>query len=118
MTRYTHFLVAVGLTLTALSAAVLAQTTDVRGLDFRTYLSLQRGMTEGQVLSIAGKPDVLANQGVVISGQSSTQEIRGPERTVLAVITYTYLPTAADPYTTTITLVGGRVTEIQRDRKF
>ena len=104
--------IAVGLTLTALSAPVLAQTTGARGLDFRSYLSLQRGMTEGQVLSIAGEPDMLANQGVVIVGQSSW----GWERAVLPVITYTYLPTAADPFTTTIRLVGGRVTEIQRDK--
>jgi hypothetical protein len=32
--------------------------------------------------------------------------------------TYTYLPTPGDPFTTTITLVGGRVSEIERVRKF
>jgi hypothetical protein len=32
--------------------------------------------------------------------------------------TYTYLPTSADPFTTIITLVGGRVSEIERIRKF
>jgi hypothetical protein len=32
--------------------------------------------------------------------------------------TWTYFPTSADPFTTTITLVGGRVAEIERIRKF
>lgn len=101
--------IATGLALALLSSAVLAQAP--RGLDFRTYLSIQRGMTEGQVLSIAGAPDMQADQGVVFSAQ-------GHARSALAVRTYTYLPTTADPQTTTITLVGGRVTEIRRDRKF
>jgi hypothetical protein len=35
-----------------------------------------------------------------------------------AMRTYTYLPTSADPFTTTVTLVGGRVSEIERIRKF
>lgn len=32
--------------------------------------------------------------------------------------TYTYLPTPADPFTTTIRLVGGWVDEFERVRKF
>ena len=36
----------------------------------------------------------------------------------LVMKTYTYLPTPADPFITTITLVGGRVSEIERIRKF
>jgi hypothetical protein len=32
--------------------------------------------------------------------------------------TYTYLPTSGDPFTTTITLIGGRVSEMERIRKF
>jgi hypothetical protein len=110
MTR--HPLISIGLALALFPAAVLAQAP--RGLDFRTYLSIQRGMAEGQVLSIAGQPDVLDDQGVVFSNQGSTQ----PGRTALAAKTYTYLPTAADPYSTTITFVGGQLTEIQRDGKF
>jgi len=101
-----RFLIVIGLGLVSLSADVLAQANEVRGLDFRTYLSIQRGMTEGQLLSIAGNPDLLADQGFVASDSNAT----------LAVKTYTYLPTPADPYTTTITLTGGTVTEIQRDR--
>lgn len=109
MTRHPSFSIASGLALALLSAAVLAQAP--RGLDFRTYLSLQRGMSEGEVLAIAGSPDMQADQGVVFSAQ-------GPARSALAVRTYTYLPTTAEPHTTTITFAGGRVTEIRRDRKF
>ena len=107
--RHARLVVAIALSLASASASVFAQTSEVRGLDFRTYLSLQRGMTEGQVLSIAGAPDLQADQGAVI---------RGSERAALALKTYTYLPTTADPYVTTVTLVGGQVTDIQRDRKF
>jgi hypothetical protein len=108
-----HPLISIGLALALCSAAVLAQAP--RGLDFRTYLSLQRGMTEGEALAIAGPPDMQADQGVVFSARSPAQ---GHGRSALAVRTYTYLPTTADPQTTTITFVGSRVSEIRRDRKF
>ncbi|SRR6266508_1173277 len=103
-----RFLIVIGLGLVSLSADVLAQANEVRGLDFRTYLSIQRGMTEGQLLGIAGNPDLLADQGFVVSDPN----------TQLAIKTYTYLPNSADPYTTTITLVGGKVAKIERERKF
>jgi len=109
-----HPLISIGLALALCSAAVLAQAP--RGLDFRSYLSIQRGMTEGQVLSIAGPPDLQADQGVAISNQSSTRD-RAAARTALAAKTYTYLPTEADPYATTIMFVGGQLTEIHRDGK-
>ena len=69
-----------------------------RGLSFRDYISLRRGMTEGELLGIAGAPDLQARQH--------------------SFATYTYMPTPADPFTTTITLVRGRVSEIERTRKF
>lgn len=69
-----------------------------RGLDFRKYVSIQRGMTLGEMTGIAGAPDVVYR-----------------ERDFM---TYTYLPTVPDPFTTTITLVRGRVSEIERVRKF
>ena len=72
-------------------------------------------MAEGEVVSIAGVPDMLVDQGVV--ERSATRKTE-PERKVLAVRTYTYLPTEADPFTTTITLVGGRVTDIRRVQRF
>lgn len=107
MNRHASLSVAAGLALALVSAAILAQAP--RGLDFSSYLSLKRGMTEGEVLAIAGAPDAQAEEGAVALGRG---------RTALRVRTYTYLPTGADPHTTTITLVGGRATEIRRDRKF
>ena len=93
----------------------------VRGLDFRKYVSIQRGMTEGELLGIAGEPDLIAHQGAAISAPTTVQtgrHLRGGGRAVLGMSSYTYLPTPADPFTTTITLVGGRVSEIERVRKF
>jgi hypothetical protein len=69
-----------------------------RGLDFRSYVSLYSGMSEGELLGIAGAPDLLRHNRTVD--------------------TYTYMPTPADSFTTTITLVRGRVAEIDRVRKF
>lgn len=39
-------------------------------------------------------------------------------RTALDVRTYTCLPTAAEPHTTTIKVVGGKGTEIDRVRRY
>ena len=82
----------------------------VRGLEFRKYISIQRGMSEGEVLGIAGEPDFIADQG--------TTPVSRRGRGGFEVRTWTYLPTSADPFTTTITLVGGRVGEVERVRKF
>lgn len=68
------------------------------GLDFRKYISIQRGMSEGELVAIAGAPDLLFRD--------------------FSFRTYTWLPTPADPFTTTVTIVGGRVSEIERVRKF
>ena len=92
-----------------------------RGLDFRKYLSIQRGITEGELLGIAGEPDLKADQGVAISAPITVQGSRNlvtAARAGLVMKTYTYMPTPADPFTTTVTLVGGRVSEIDRIRKF
>jgi len=69
-----------------------------RGLDFRRYISLYRGMTEGELLGVAGSPDLMFRDW--------------------GWVTYTYLPIPGDPFTTTIRVVGGRVNEIDRVRKF
>ena len=92
-----------------------------RGLEFRKYVSIQRGMTEGELLGIAGEPDLRADQGVAITAPTTVQmgrNVTGAARAGLSLTTYTYMPTPADPFTTTITLVGGRVSEIERNRKF
>ena len=68
------------------------------GLDFRKYISIRRGMSEGEFIGIAGAPDLMFRDR--------------------SLKTYTYLPTPGDPFTTTITLVSGRVHEVERIRKF
>lgn len=70
-----------------------------RGLDFRNYLSLHRGMSEGELLTIAGPADLVFSD-------------------VFADKRYTYLPTPVNPFTTTVTVIGGRINHIERVRKF
>ena len=98
-----------------------AEARRVRGLEFRKYLSIERGMTEGELLGIAGEPDLKADQGIALSAPINVHGSRNlftASRAGLIVKTYTYLPISGDPFTTTITLVGGRVSEIERIRKF
>jgi hypothetical protein len=92
-----------------------------RGLEFRKYLSIQRGMSEGELLGIAGEPDLKADHGVAIAAPTTVQigrHVSGAARTGLIMVTYTYMPTPGDPFTTTITLIGGRVDDVERVRKF
>ena len=92
-----------------------------RGLEFRKYISIQRGMTEGELLGIAGEPDLKADQGIAFAAPATVQTGRNLStgaRAGLSLKTYTYMPVSGDPFTTTITLVGGRVDEIERVRKF
>lgn len=70
-----------------------------KGLDFRKYVAIHRGMTEGEFITIAGEPDLLLWDS-------------GP------VKTYTYFPTPGDPFTTTVVLRHGRISDIERVRKF
>jgi Domain of unknown function (DUF4124) len=70
-----------------------------KGLDFRKYVTIHRGMSEGEFITVAGEPDLLLWDS-------------GP------VKTYTYFPTPGDPFTTTVVLRHGRVNEIERVRKF
>jgi hypothetical protein len=69
------------------------------GLEFRNYIRISRGMTEGEMLGIAGTPDLAV-------------------RDDWAIRTYTYMPTVSDPFTTTISIVNGRVSGLERARKF
>ena len=92
-----------------------------RGLEFSRYVSIQRGMTQGELLGIAGEPDFMSDEGVAYTAPMTVQggrNLRVPARAGASLRTWTYLPTSADPFTTTITLVGGRVAEIERIRKF
>lgn len=70
-----------------------------RGLESRRYAAIRHGMSEAEFLEIAGKPDLLLLDS----------------RTVR---TYAYYPTAAHPSTTVVTLVHGRVSEVERLRPF
>ncbi len=105
----------------AAAARAAAAPKPVRGLEFRKYISIQRGMSEGELLGIAGEPDLKADQGIAIAAPTTVPVDRNlsvAAREGLRLMTYTYLPTPADPFTTTITLVGGRVSELERVRKF
>ncbi len=44
-----------------------------RGLEFRKYISIQRGITEGELLGIADEPDLKADQGIAISAPATVQ---------------------------------------------
>jgi predicted unusual protein kinase regulating ubiquinone biosynthesis (AarF/ABC1/UbiB family) len=56
-------------------------------------------MGEGEMLTYAGAPDLLFAD-------------------VFSDRTYIYLPTVADPFTTTVVIIGGRISGIERVRKF
>jgi hypothetical protein len=73
-----------------------------RGMEFDVYSRLQRGMTEGELLQRAGKPD--------------HESLDGLRRDI--VKTFYYFPTSSNPYTTVVTLRGGRIDEIDRVKKF
>lgn len=73
-----------------------------RGMEFDVYARLQRGMTEGELLQRAGRPD--------------HESLDGIRRDILK--TYYYFPTPGNPYTTVVTLRGGRIHEIDRIKKF
>lgn len=73
----------------------------VRGMEFDVYIRLQRGMTEGELLIRAGRPDYETVDNLVDF-----------------VKTYYYLPTVSNPFTTSVTIYGGRIAAIDRVKKF
>jgi len=85
----------------AVPYAAQSPTAVVRGMDFDTYIRLQGGMTEGELLLRAGRPD-----------HESLDSFRRD-----IVKTFYYLPTTANPYTTVVTLRGGRIFNIERIKK-
>ena len=92
-----------------------------RGLDFRSYLNIRKGMSEGELLGVAGQPDFSSDQGMAYDVPGSVQvdrNLRVSGSSAQRTVTWTYMPTPADPFTTTVTLIGGRVSEIDRARKF
>ncbi|MCW5603882.1 MAG: DUF4124 domain-containing protein [Burkholderiales bacterium] len=83
------------------AGAAPPQAAPVRGMDFDTYIRLQTGMTEGELILRAGKPD--------------HESVENARRDV--VKSFYYYPTAANPFVTVVTLRGGRIANIERTRK-
>lgn len=83
------------------AAAVAAAEAPVRGMGFDTYIRLQRGMSEGELILRAGKPD-----------HESVENFRHD-----IVKSYYYYPTLSDPFITVVTVRGGRVANIERTKK-
>jgi hypothetical protein len=90
------------LLLLLLFLAPLAHAVDesARGMAFEVYIRLEHGMTEGDLVLRAGKPDHQSNDNVREGLKS-----------------YYYYPTTANPYLTTITLRSGRIANIERVRR-
>ena len=85
-----------------LGAAPLPGSASVRGMEFDVFIRLQSGMTEGELLLRAGRPDY---EGL----ENLRHDI---------VKSYYYFPTVANPYTTVVTLRGGRIANLERIKKF
>jgi hypothetical protein len=91
----------------------------VRGLEFATFIKLSRGMTEGEILARTGMPDIQNFDGTHEFSAHAHPGAAGRRATTTHVLkTYTYLPTAADPFTTVVTFSGGRVANIERIKQF
>jgi len=105
----------------------------VRGMAFDVYIRLKVGMSEAELLQRAGPPDYESEAGVdtrsrviaqdsVVSDPVSGRPV--PQRSVVRselsqpVKVWYYLPTPADPFTTAVTLTGGRISGLDRDKKF
>lgn len=73
----------------------------LRGMDFDTFIRLQIGMTEGELLLRAGRPD-----------HESVDQMYYD-----VVKSYYYYPTAANPFITVVKVRGGRIVELERTRK-
>ena len=73
-----------------------------RGMEFDVYIRLQRGMTEGELWLRAGRPDHESLDGFGYG----------------IVKTLYYFPTVSNPFTTVVTLRGGRIHELDRIKKF
>jgi hypothetical protein len=73
----------------------------VRGMEFDTYIRLQTGMSEGELLVRAGRPD-----------HESIDNLGDYDRT------FYYFPTVANPYTTMVRLRSGRIVSLDRVKQF
>jgi len=71
-----------------------------RGMAFDVYIRLEHGMTEGELVLRAGKPD-----------EQSIDNVRE------GLKSFYYFPTTGNPFITTISLRSGRIFNIERVRK-
>lgn len=71
-----------------------------RGMAFATYIRLQVGMTEGELMLRAGPAD-----------QETIEDTRAVVKSLY------YYPTSSDPFLTVVTIRGGRVANLERNRK-
>jgi len=71
-----------------------------RGMPFEVYIRLEHGMTEGELVLRAGRPD-----------HQSLDNFREGQKS------FYYFPTLANPHLTTVTLRSGRIINIERVRK-
>ena len=81
-------------------AAGAAEDAAPRGMAFDVYIRLEHGMTEGELVLRAGKPD-----------HHAVDNIRE------GLKSYYYFPTSANPFLTTVMLRSGRIANIDRVRK-
>ena len=72
----------------------------VRGMEFDTYIRLQPGMSEGELLVRAGRPDHVA-----------IDNLGDYDRT------FYYFPTVGNPFTTVVRLRSGAIVSLERIRK-
>jgi hypothetical protein len=77
-----------------------AEDVAPRGMAFDVYIRLEHGMTEGELILREGKPD----------HQTADNRREGLK-------SYSYFPTSANPFLTTVTLRSGRIENIERVRK-
>jgi len=82
-------------------SAAAPAAAPVRGMDFDTFIRLQKGMTEGELVLRAGRPD-----------HESVENFRSD-----VVKSYYYYPTSSNPHITVVTLRRGRIVNIERERK-
>lgn len=73
----------------------------VRGMEFDTFIRLQTGMSEGELLVRAGRPD-----------HEAIENLADYDRT------FYYFPTVANPYTTMVRLRSGRIVSLDRVKQF
>jgi hypothetical protein len=119
--------------LLALAALAVSAAEPARGMAFDVYIRLKVGMSEAELLQRAGPPDYQSDAGVDSRSQAIVQDsvvidpASGrpvPQRSVIRselsepVKNWYYLPTIADPFTTTVTLTGGRISQLDRQKKF